>query len=243
MIHHVHGFMKEMLDGKVYAISMEKTYQSYAVESCKSTGGKLYEPKNAITYDKVVKFVIRNGITDFWLGIKSHQGKFVYQSDNYPLGQWQNWGYGYDDKKPSKYDYPKCDCVIGKRHEPSSSNHHKWCCHLCSSLEHYVCEYCASQLNIHFLQNNLLEGTYIRRKSSSTFYWNQVEGTGTLIFNIYDCWILSGRENGSDFINACKHNSCPNELNNWKIWENNSWISFKNNLSINPMLIKAGIIY
>ena len=244
MIHHVHGIIKEMLDGKVYAISMEKTYQSYAVESCKSTGGKLYEPKNAITYDKVVKFAIRNGVTDFWLGIKFHQGKFVYQSDNYPLGQWKDWGYGHDDKKSSKHDYPKCDCVIGKRHEPSSSNYHKWCCHLCSSLEHYVCEYCASQLNIHFLQNNLLEGTYIRRKSSSTFYWNQVEGTGTLIFNIHDCWILTNeRKKGSDFIKACKQNSCPNELNNWEIWENNSWVSYNDNLSINPILIKTGMYY
>ena len=233
MIHHVRGFIKEMFDGKVYAISTEKTIQSYAVESCKSTGGKLYEPKNAITHDKVVKFAIRNGVANFWLGIKFHQGKFVYQSDNFPLGQWKNWGYQND----------KCDCVIGKTYF-ASSLYDKWYCQLCSIHEQYVCEYCASQLNIHFMQNNSLEGTYIRPKSSTVWVWDQVEGTGTLEFNIHDCWILTNeRKKRSDFIKACKQNSCPNELNNWEIWENNSWVSYNTNLSINPMLIKGGIIY
>ena len=53
MIHHIHGLdvvQNEIIDGKVYTINMEKTSQSDAVKSCKNSGGKLYEPKDAITY-------------------------------------------------------------------------------------------------------------------------------------------------------------------------------------------------
>ena len=227
MIHHIHGLdvVQNEIDGKVYTISMEKTTQSDAVKSCKNSGGKLYEPKDAKTYDKVVKFAERNGVTDFWLGIKVREGKSVYQSDNNPLG-WKIFGYG----------HPKFECVFGKK-KSSSSSYHMWYSQLCSSHEHYVCESCPSNLYIHS-KNSLLEGTYTRISStSSTFYWAQVDGPGTIKLNDYDIWVIEG---GADFIKSSERIYCPNEAKKWEIWQNNSFISY-NDLYIN--LLKPGNIY
>ena len=137
VINHIHGLVpSEEIGGKHYSFHNSRKRQHDASSACRNEGGKLYEPMDRPTYDKIVEFAKQYIKDDFWLGINdaSFEGKFVYQSENSPL-LWNDtekeyWAPGH----PKNYGQ-KEDCVVGSR-----KYNYKWCNQACTYTAYYVCE-------------------------------------------------------------------------------------------------------
>ena len=56
-INHIHGSASttKEIDGKCYSFHTGKKGQYGASSACRKEGGKLYEPQNRLTYDKVMR--------------------------------------------------------------------------------------------------------------------------------------------------------------------------------------------
>ena len=68
------------------------------MKTCKSLGGKLFEPKSASVNKAVLAFARTKGIPigrGIWIGIhdKTNEGKFTYESDGKPI-VWKKWNSG-----------------------------------------------------------------------------------------------------------------------------------------------------
>ena len=131
-INRIHGLAPttKEIDGKYYTFHSDKKGQHQASSACREEGGKLYEPRNSFTYDKVMNEAEFDNI---WLGINdiALEGKFVYQSDSSELLLNDYWTPGH----PKISDHNE-DCVVGKR-----KYNYKLYNQGCGFVENYVCEY------------------------------------------------------------------------------------------------------
>jgi hypothetical protein len=132
--------LREQISGKSYTFHNDGKTQQDAVEAClKLPGGKLYEPKDANVFQKIVEMASKRGINHFWLGIndKSNEGNFVYQSDNSPI-VFDFWANGEPNNKVHTADGVEQEhCVASKYYI-----NHKWNDQKCNCCRFsYVCEY------------------------------------------------------------------------------------------------------
>lgn len=108
-INHIHGSASTIkeIDGKSYSFHTDYKGQHQASSACRKEGGKLFEPRNRSTYEKVMNEV---GFNNIWLGINDDalEGNFVYQSDNSVLLLNDLWASGH----PKNSDHNE-DCVVG----------------------------------------------------------------------------------------------------------------------------------
>ena len=93
------------IDGKTYLFVNSTLSFEDAANHCNTLGGKLFEPQNLATYEKVYEIAKKFG-TLGWIGIEDlkHEGEFVYHSTQKAISfsQWRstqpdnNSYYGYE---------------------------------------------------------------------------------------------------------------------------------------------------
>ena len=80
---------------KRYLIVRSRRNNARAKAFCRSRKGKLFEPKSASDYNRVVALARRQRVRRFWIGIhdKTKEGRFTYESDGKPI-VWKKWNSG-----------------------------------------------------------------------------------------------------------------------------------------------------
>ena len=120
--------------GEYFIHEEGRTYVE-AVQSCKSWGGRLFEPKTPQANAEVFKLAKAQGISTYWLGIHdvNNEGNFVYDSDGKAIG-WTNWRSG----EPNDFNQQE-DCVMVSAPRAEAGKWNDFCCNS-NCVRAFVCE-------------------------------------------------------------------------------------------------------
>ena len=122
-----------LFDEKLYEFNDDLLTYSNALRICKENGGKMFEPKNELVYNNIVKISKEKALGNIWIGINdlSNEGNFVYNSDNSDV-IWTYWSDSNPDDYKGKEDCVETEWKFGEG---------KWNDVSCNSLRAFVCEF------------------------------------------------------------------------------------------------------